>query len=242
VKTIVSQIAIMEDYTNFYLPKNTKYLQDGRLGKYVLWKNSDIVSLLKKHFDPKVLKAYDSVLGNAIKADLARYCILYVFGGWYFDLLMTVDGTINNRIEDFDALVFRDIPAEGNKVSFPISNSIIWVKESKNQIIKNTIDESVSNILNKNYPEHSHMISGPYVFGRNIAKYCIENKDANILIGDLIFSLDSGNAEFVIADWAERKNIHFAWHRLPGLEAELPENYQKKSRYVELFNKKELYL
>jgi hypothetical protein len=86
------------------------------------------------------------------------------------------------------------------------------------------------------------MISGPYVFGRNVAKYCIENKDANILTGDLIFSLESGNGEFVVADWNQRKNIHFAWHKLPGLEDELPENYQKKSRYFELFNKKELYL
>ena len=236
----VNQIAILSDYSNFKMPSNTKHLTHGKLGKRVLWKNDDVVDLLKNNFDPDVLKAYNMIKPNALKADLARYCILYTYGGWYLDLLMTVDGGVPHGMHDYEILVFRDIPGL-DKVSFLISNSIIWVKEPGHKIFKDVIDDSVKNILNKIYPKTSHRVTGPFVFGKNVAKYCIENENAHVMVGDLSFNNDNGYAEFTTVDWQNKKNTHFAWHRMPGLENELPENYQKGSSYDEMFRRSDIY-
>ena len=40
---------------------------------------------IKDHFPKKVLDAYDTLIPGAYKADLWRYCVLYVNGGVYAD-------------------------------------------------------------------------------------------------------------------------------------------------------------
>lgn len=237
---IIHQIAILSDYSNFTPPPTTDSVKKNIDGKYVLWKEKDIVSLISNKFNPNVLKAYNSLKSNALKADLARYCILYSYGGWYFDLLMTIDGSINHRLDDFDMLVFRDIPL-GERSPLPISNSIIWVKQSQNKIIKRTIDLCVQNILNKSYPKTSHRITGPAVLGRAIAEASLSDDNINILVGDLAFENESGCGEFTIQSWYDRKRIHFGWHRLPGTEDHLPNSYQKGSLYDKLYNERRLY-
>ena len=45
-----------------------------------------IKSFLKEHFDAKVLIAFNSLKMGAHKADLFRYCVLYIKGGVYLDI------------------------------------------------------------------------------------------------------------------------------------------------------------
>lgn len=241
MNTKVHQICILDDYTDFIPPKTTYSVKNNIPGEYILWKENDIIKLIYENFDKKVIEAYLSIKPKALKADLARYCILYIYGGWYFDLLMTVDGTIANyNLNDFDMLVFRDIPLCERSV-LPISNSIIWTKNKHNAIFKKTIEVVVENILNKIYPRTSHRISGPYVFGKVIAESCIENPESNILVGDLSFENNTGQGEFSIPNWTDKKRVHFAWHRLPGTQNSLPENYEKNSHYNDMYYQKELY-
>jgi hypothetical protein len=54
----VNQIAILSDYSNFKMPSNTKHLTDGKLGEHVLWKNDDVVDLLKNNFEYYVIINY----------------------------------------------------------------------------------------------------------------------------------------------------------------------------------------
>ncbi len=53
---------------------------------YRLYDDHKIQSLLRKHFSRAVLNAYLDLAPFAFKADLARYCLLYHFGGVYSDL------------------------------------------------------------------------------------------------------------------------------------------------------------
>ena len=41
---------------------------------------------IKVNFNPLVLKAYDTLIPTAYKADLFRLCVLYINGGIYGDL------------------------------------------------------------------------------------------------------------------------------------------------------------
>lgn len=241
MNNLVHQIAILSNYSKFVPPSPTESVKRSIAGKHILWKNNDIVSLIKENFGPEVLRAYTMVKANAIKADLARYCILYVHGGWYADLLVTIDGNIEHNFEEVDMIVFRDITLPDMSV-LPIVNGLFWTKEKNNPILKRAIDISVSNILNKRYPKNSHRISGPVVFGTAIAEACLRDENIKLLVGDLSYHNDQKLAEFTVHNWYYKKAMHFGWHRLPGTEDELPPGYQKGSSYTSMFEKRQLYI
>ena len=53
---------------------------------HVLYDDNDCREFLKKNFHPIILRAFDSLVPGAYKADLWRYCILYKNGGIYMDI------------------------------------------------------------------------------------------------------------------------------------------------------------
>lgn len=54
--------------------------------QYMYFDDADCRAFIKKHFKPQVLKAYDKLVPCAYKADLWRYCALYILGGVYIDI------------------------------------------------------------------------------------------------------------------------------------------------------------
>jgi mannosyltransferase OCH1-like enzyme len=54
--------------------------------KYYLFDDNDSREFIKKNFKSEVLYAYDSLIPGAYKADLWRYCVLYIAGGIYIDI------------------------------------------------------------------------------------------------------------------------------------------------------------
>lgn len=53
---------------------------------YYLFDDNDCRNFIEKNFDNKVLNAFDSLIPGAFKADLWRYCVLYIKGGIYLDI------------------------------------------------------------------------------------------------------------------------------------------------------------
>ena len=54
--------------------------------QHILFDDRKIRDLLKSNFDKDVLIAYSSLNPYSYKSDLARYCVLFHFGGIYADL------------------------------------------------------------------------------------------------------------------------------------------------------------
>ena len=54
--------------------------------EYFLFDDNDCRQFIIKHFDNNVVKAFDSLIPGAYKADLWRYCVLYITGGIYLDI------------------------------------------------------------------------------------------------------------------------------------------------------------
>lgn len=54
--------------------------------KYYLFDDNECREFIKTHFDETVLNAFDRLIPGAYKADLWRYCVLYVHGGIYMDM------------------------------------------------------------------------------------------------------------------------------------------------------------
>lgn len=242
---LTHQILLLNDY-NVEIKFPTKYNQSVMdmfpNNEYILWDYDSVVDLIKNEFDKEVLDAFMLVRPLALKSDLARYCIQYVNSGWYFDYLMLADGTppSDYDMQHYDMIVFRDIPG-ATESSLIVSNSIFFVKDKKNQALHKTIEHCVSNILNKSYGKTSHHITGPFIFGKSISEYEIENEESSILVGDLTFDNESNNAHFVMLDWSTRSQKHFAWHRLPDAESALPSGYEAGSYYTRAFQEKKIY-
>ena len=63
--------------------------------EYVFYDDKECRDFIKEHFHENVLHAYDALIPGAFKADLFRYCELYVNGGWWFDIDMLSVGSID---------------------------------------------------------------------------------------------------------------------------------------------------
>ena len=61
--------------------------------EYRFYTDNDAVEFIRNHFPPQVLEAYQTLQPSAFKADLFRYCVLFVNGGVYadFDVLCETD-------------------------------------------------------------------------------------------------------------------------------------------------------
>tara|TARA_Y100001968_G_scaffold327779_1_gene373538 strand:+ start:638 stop:1390 length:753 start_codon:yes stop_codon:yes gene_type:complete len=180
--------------------------------EYSLWNNSMILEFLEKEHDQDVFKAYKSLVPFAYKSDLARYCLLYSYGGWYFDLGTQLAGdkrVIAPLAKDIDMIFFWDV---GDLLSparsfYDCMNGIIFSKP-KNPILKLAIDLVVENCKTKFYGSDSMSPTGPGVLGRSIAIY---GKNDNLYDGQFIQLTpqhNQSNKAYVLRD-----GTIFAWHR-----------------------------
>lgn len=155
-------------------------------GKHTLWLEDDIVELLKARYDPKVLSAYKALKPLALKADLARYCIIHSFGGWYFDLFVTLkDMSILSHFDrDFDAILFREMYVPPGTSLLSVLNTVFWFKEPGHEVLSNLISSIADNVENRSYGVHPFSTTGSMALGREIALYELKNSDMPFLLGD----------------------------------------------------------
>ena len=59
---------------------NTFYKKNNPDYDYYLFDNNDRREFIKEHFDNNILLTYDSIIPGGFKADLWRYCVLYIHG------------------------------------------------------------------------------------------------------------------------------------------------------------------
>ncbi len=147
---------------------------------YKLLCEEELREFIQSNYPKDVLWAYDLLNPYAYKCDLGRYCLLYKYGGWYFDISIICKKKIEPEINT-DMLVFRD-ELKHSKTSWAVSNGIIWSKPS-NKVLETSINEIVRNCLEKWYGKNPLYPTGPVLFGESIAK---SSRNLNIIFGDLI--------------------------------------------------------
>jgi len=181
--------------------------------KYTLYNNQMIEEFINKYFDSEILNAYKTLKPYAQKANLARYCILYINGGWYLDVsLKWVFGDPENLHlnKNIDLIAFRDIP-QSSGTSWACQNALIFSKPG-NPALEKAINKAVLNIQNKFYGLNPLFTTGVVVWGSSIATVGIDTKT---IIGDFIeltsncetknyaFVLPSGR---ILAEWKPYTN------------------------------------
>jgi len=121
---------------------------------YFLFDDNDCREFIKKHFKPDVLHAYDSLIPGAYKADLWRYCILFINGGIYLDIKYApLNGFRFINLCESEHLV---LDADGAGIY-----NALMVCKAGNQILFKAIRQIVENVKNKYYGSCMLSPTGP---------------------------------------------------------------------------------
>ena len=165
--------------------------------EYHLYSGEELEKIIQDNFHSDVFTSYKKLKPYACKADLARYCLLYLYGGLYIDLNLYFINTIPD-LDKLDFFAFRDI-IKTSKRSWSVATSIIFArKESK--IMKKCIDIVVDNCKKEYYGISTLDVSACIVLGKAIMS-SNENIDLVSTAGELsrIFCKIENNYQYDIA-------------------------------------------
>ena len=137
-----------------------------------LYDDADCRNFIKQYYNADVLSAYDGLKPGAYKADLWRYCILYMYGGIYMDVKIKLlfNFSLNELI--YSEHYVKDIDGP----TFGIYNAFM-VHEPRSPILFKLIEQVVKNVKDKYYGANPLSITGPELFGRIYEKMGLNNLD-----------------------------------------------------------------
>lgn len=127
------------------------------------------LEFLQTYFHPRIVEAYNDLTIGAYKADLWRYCIVYLYGGIYIDHKLNMFIPFNQIIDSNSDLFI----VKYNKIS-KFWNGIFG-SIPRHPFIARVIKNTVLNIEKRNYGVDAHDITGPRVMCKNY-----HNEDAAV--------------------------------------------------------------
>ena len=147
---------------------------------YTLYNEETLKDLINDGIGNEALIAYKSLNAYACKADLGRYCIAYLRGGWYIDISIKILRTVNFG-KEVDFLGFIDQGAGAflpYSLAYPIQCSLFYSKPGS-PIFAKAIDLVIENCKTKNYGVSPLCITATGVLGRALAH--VGQKETHIL-------------------------------------------------------------
>lgn len=189
--------------------------------EYYFFQDSDCREFIKNNFDSSILDTYDMLYPGAYKADLFRYCYIYIKGGCYFDNKYILRTPLRNIIKP----EFTETYCKDTKDDLMFNAIIMGISGLKE--IKDSIDNVVLNVRNNHYGTTSLEPTGPKLFN----KYT-HNK--NVLLKHIVGGSYYTDSKVIIKE----NNKLFANTHYKGYYFNPSFNREK---YEELFQKKEIY-
>jgi len=111
---------------------------------FYLFDDKECREFIKHYFEPDVLWAYDSIIPGTFKADLFRYCVIYIHGGVYMDSKIQPKQDLKNILETYGECFIEDLTPD---VTY---NGILMVPQKKDYI-KAMINKIIENVKNNFY-------------------------------------------------------------------------------------------
>jgi hypothetical protein len=181
--------------------------------RHKLYRHSEIKLMIKQNFDASVLAAFEGIIPYAYKSDLARYCILYLFGGWYVDIGLRMLSAIRADPQK-DLIAFADRGC-ASCAPWAIQNGLIYSKP-QNIVIAKVIEAVCINYRDRFYGQSPLDPTGPNLFGRIIAYH---SHEMNTIFGEfrpLTHGLSLSNLMYITDSGRLIAQHKSSW--LPGLE------------------------
>ena len=160
----------MKIYVDSWKTHNSNY-------EHILYDKNDRISFIRENFDDNVLNTYNKLKPGAFKCDLWRYCILYIYGGYYVDLdTLCLDSL--DKLPSSNFLCSIDISWDENG-SYQLANGFIGSNKG-NPILKLCIDYIVDIVMNDSIKIILPIdISGPGCLGICMNRY-LRNTEKSI--------------------------------------------------------------
>lgn len=164
---------------------------------YVLYDIETARFFLQHNFGSEITSAFDKLNPYAYKADLFRYCVMYLIGGWYFDITLRLVARIVIP-DNINTVAFRDYPGVTNS-SWSITNGAIFSKP-KHPVYEKAINLVLENCANEYYGTCNLCPTGPVLLGRAFAFF--GDHPANVFYNhiQLTPSYTKKNHALVLAD------------------------------------------
>lgn len=133
---------------------------------YRLFVERDVIELIEQKFTPEIMTAYHAMRPFSYRSDLARYCILYEYGGVYADLSYFFLGPVTG---DGD----RPVVFRGNLVSAPwdTSSGLVF-SPPKHKAFQRAIELLCANVEKRYYGLNALCPTGPTLLGKALASTC----------------------------------------------------------------------
>jgi hypothetical protein len=135
--------------------------------EYHLYSGEELEEIIQNNFDIDVYKSYQKLKPYAYKADLARYCLLYLYGGLYVDLNTRFIHILNeDYLNQWNFFAFRDIIGSSIR-NWSVSTSIIFSKPQCS-VFQKAIEIIVGNCKNEYYGIQNTEPTACIVLGQSI--------------------------------------------------------------------------
>jgi mannosyltransferase OCH1-like enzyme len=187
--------------------------------------DNDCREFIKDNFEDDVLNAFDKLIPGAYKADLWRYCILYINGGIYLDI----------KYRCVNGFKFIALTEEEHFVRDRPDNCVytaLIVTLPQNEIMKKCIYQIVENVKNKFYGENSISPTGPGLLGKYFTNEKIKQLEMYFKDSFIENKLD----EFYVVNNDKIILTYYSGYRIEQL------NFQKNKYYGILWDEKSIYL
>ena len=150
----------MYDAAHTWIDKNPDW-------EYCFFDKDDRRNFIKDNFYDKVLEAYDTLIPGAYKADLWRYCVLYIYGGVYGDIGKVLLTPLNNVLPINSSFIsFKDRLVDWDYDGY-IFNAII-ISKPNHPFLKKAIDMIVDYCSVGFYGHNQLCPTGPGLLGKAI--------------------------------------------------------------------------
>jgi mannosyltransferase OCH1-like enzyme len=203
---------------------NTKIEAVKSKHEHKLWDNDSIRQLLTDHFEPDVLWAYDELVPYSFKADLAKYAIVYVHGGWYMDISFSVLPNIDDYKNE-NGVFFKD------RIDRYTACGMFY-SPSGNEVFKKAIDKIVTNCKTRYYGAYPVDCTGPGLLGYAFdysTDHCVGvldmiNEVFCFVIGDTLLARGKRNGQHGSLSYLGDNsggNYHHLWNTKQVYKSEL---------------------
>jgi hypothetical protein len=144
---------------------------------YYLYDDNMCRDFIQTHFDKDVVWAFDKLKPGAYKADLWRYCVLYIHGGVYLDIKYRC-------VNDFKLIQFTDREYWVKDRLYSIHSSIkpirgvyqaYIVSLPQNNILLTCINHIIRNCRLNNYSQNDLGVTGPQLISNYMNSTDINN-------------------------------------------------------------------
>ncbi len=134
--------------------------------EYHLFTDDAARTFILQHFDKDVIEAFDQLVPGAYRADLWRYCVLYIYGGVYADTKLVLQQSLNTFLPaNTDLIVIRDVNRHCREFAGYLWQAFL-VAQPGLSIFKRAITMIVENVTTGNYGNDTLSITGPGLLGK----------------------------------------------------------------------------